>query len=431
MKITLRNVGAIHEAEVNLVGLNVIAGKNGMGKSTVGKTVYTIIKSVKDSKDTLLQHRKKLIRSICQTLFYSIQNDLLQPKILSAKKHDIMTLLSNFMSPFADTLVLLLEKSNYSVARENIITHIKLIDDYLAFDEKSKLSAKKYLNGLMDLFTEIPETEEIKRSLEFMYHEMFAGQVNNLMTHNPSRIVLENPEDILLDYTVSNNADTLPLYNRLTLQTVAPHLKQRIFPEVTFIETPLVLEVDKAAPVPYHWRDLIEKLKLESQQTDNVLGQELYQNLVDLLKGRLVYNTNKQGFFFVPANSDGNLNVLNMASGEKIFGILQKLAYCDMLSPQHILIFDEPENHLHPQWLALLADFLTTLVDKNVSVLLTTHSATLINFLQDFSEKKQLTEKTHFYFADQGFIRDVESYEEKNDIIFKSFYDARKMGPYG
>lgn len=64
MKITLKNVGTIREVAINLVGLNVIAGPNGTGKSTVGKMVYTIIKSVKDSKKTLFQHRKRLVESI-------------------------------------------------------------------------------------------------------------------------------------------------------------------------------------------------------------------------------------------------------------------------------------------------------------------------------------------------------------------------------
>ena len=428
MKITLNNVGFIRKAKINLVGLNVIAGPNGTGKSTIGKTVYTIIKSVKDSKKTLFEHRKMLVDSICRTLFYSIQNNMPQ-ETSQSNNHDMRILLSNFNSLFADTLTNQLKASNYEEAHRDIISHINLIDTFTSLDDKSKLSAKKSLNDLMGIFSQISETEEIKHSLELMYHEIFRGQINNLKTHKPSNVILESTGDILLNYTVSNNADVLPFADRLTLRT-APNLKQRILPEVTFIETPLFLQVQSKYNLPYCWRDLLEKMKLEPQQSNNAIGQEIYQYLTKLLKGQLIYQSNKQEFCFIPTNTDDNLYVGNMASGEKTFGILQRLAYCGKLSSDHFLIFDEPENHLHPQWQAKLADLLTSLVDKNVSVLLTTHSATLINFLQDFAEQKHIEEKTHFYFADNGLIKDVEEYKEKSDIIFKSFYDAKKLFKY-
>ena len=37
MKFTLKNVGKINQAEIELQGITVIAGENDTGKSTVGK----------------------------------------------------------------------------------------------------------------------------------------------------------------------------------------------------------------------------------------------------------------------------------------------------------------------------------------------------------------------------------------------------------
>ncbi|MCL2260882.1 MAG: ATP-binding protein, partial [Fibromonadales bacterium] len=69
MQITLKNVGFISEAEVGLAGLNVIAGPNGTGKSTVGKTVYTIIKSISDCDSIVNEHREIIINSLCRAIF--------------------------------------------------------------------------------------------------------------------------------------------------------------------------------------------------------------------------------------------------------------------------------------------------------------------------------------------------------------------------
>ena len=59
MNLKLKNVGAVKKASVNLTGLSVIAGKNGAGKSTIGKTIYTIIKAVKEKERIIKESRKE------------------------------------------------------------------------------------------------------------------------------------------------------------------------------------------------------------------------------------------------------------------------------------------------------------------------------------------------------------------------------------
>ena len=43
MKLYLNNVGIVKDSEVKLEGLTVITGKNSSGKTTVGKTIYSLI----------------------------------------------------------------------------------------------------------------------------------------------------------------------------------------------------------------------------------------------------------------------------------------------------------------------------------------------------------------------------------------------------
>ena len=46
MKIALHNIGKIHDAALELNGITAIAGENNTGKSTVGKTLFTIFNSL-------------------------------------------------------------------------------------------------------------------------------------------------------------------------------------------------------------------------------------------------------------------------------------------------------------------------------------------------------------------------------------------------
>lgn len=45
MKLKLNNIAMIKEAEIKIDGLTVLAGKNGTGKSTISKTLFTIFNS--------------------------------------------------------------------------------------------------------------------------------------------------------------------------------------------------------------------------------------------------------------------------------------------------------------------------------------------------------------------------------------------------
>ena len=61
MRLYLKNIGMIKEADVKLDGLTVIAGENDTGKSTVGKSLFALLKAnlfVNNDKF----HKKTLLR---------------------------------------------------------------------------------------------------------------------------------------------------------------------------------------------------------------------------------------------------------------------------------------------------------------------------------------------------------------------------------
>ncbi|RKZ63143.1 MAG: hypothetical protein DRR08_04325 [Candidatus Parabeggiatoa sp. nov. 2] len=96
---------------------------------------------------------------------------------------------------------------------------------------------------------------------------------------------------------------------------------------------------------------------------------------------------------------------MNVAAGIKYFGLLQRLAENNQLKSDHLLIIDEPENHLHPEWQLLLAELIVNLVNQHkVYVLINSHSPYLIEALKVYSDIS-IKEKTHFYFnelTDEG-----------------------------
>lgn len=84
MQLIIDKIGKIEHAELNINGLTVIAGKNDTGKSTVGKVLYALIKSLSRYnsffKNTQLNKIKQnLILPLLQKITVSVKvaDDLL------------------------------------------------------------------------------------------------------------------------------------------------------------------------------------------------------------------------------------------------------------------------------------------------------------------------------------------------------------------
>lgn len=62
MKIRLKNIGFIKDSEIVLDGLTVITGKNNSGKTTVGKTLYSLLDGVSNIQQKAQNDKAYYIR---------------------------------------------------------------------------------------------------------------------------------------------------------------------------------------------------------------------------------------------------------------------------------------------------------------------------------------------------------------------------------
>lgn len=46
MKLSIQNIGVVKEANINIDGLTVICRENDTGKSTIGKTLFALVKGI-------------------------------------------------------------------------------------------------------------------------------------------------------------------------------------------------------------------------------------------------------------------------------------------------------------------------------------------------------------------------------------------------
>ena len=59
MKLSIKNVGKLKEADVEINGITVIAGENNTGKSTIGKVLFSIFQSLYKLDDQIIKLMNK------------------------------------------------------------------------------------------------------------------------------------------------------------------------------------------------------------------------------------------------------------------------------------------------------------------------------------------------------------------------------------
>ncbi|MGZ4032426.1 MAG: AAA family ATPase [Tumebacillaceae bacterium] len=105
-----------------------------------------------------------------------------------------------------------------------------------------------------------------------------------------------------------------------------------------------------------------------------------------------------RNFYFKREADQTVFPVTNIATGIKSFGILEKLIEKSRINANTILVIDEPEVHLHPEWELHFAKVISTLVRLGVRVVVTTHSMYMVRALREYTRDR--AEQVRFYLAE-------------------------------
>ena len=119
------------------------------------------------------------------------------------------------------------------------------------------------------------------------------------------------------------------------------------------------------------------------------------------------------------------LRVQNLATGSKMFSILKNLLEKGEINFETMLILDEPEAHLHPEWQNVFAEVIVLLVKElDTHVLLTTHSPNFLMAIEAYAKKYGLLDKADYYMAEHNednYTVDYVCVNDKLSQIYSSF----------
>ena len=148
--------------------------------------------------------------------------------------------------------------------------------------------------------------------------------------------------------------------------------------------------------------------------------REISEVLKTVVDGDIIFGQREE-IYLKNDNLNKPLSVHNLSTGIKSFAILKMLLEKGCLKDKDVLILDEPEIHLHPQWQIVYAQ-LIVLLQKNfdLSIIVTTHSPYFVDALDLFSHKYEINKKVNYYLAsniEEGAI--IERVTDNIDLIYK------------
>lgn len=410
MRLELKNVGKIRNADIELNGITVIAGENNTGKSTVGKMLFCIFSSFYKIEEQISEERQKTIARAISNYYHETSNRL-------TRRFAILD--------FAKEIVE--HKSEFRGSQGGVVKALK--DFYLGMDS----TFEKYLDDAslerlalrINSILNIKDEEIRKIILRKRLDAEFAMKVGHLNNPDENSKINLSIKDSSIEFQVSNHNDEITINSYISL-----------IKDIIYIDDPFVLDnLNIRIPVKRnnifeHREDLLNKVaengdENEFSAIDELVAKQKLEKIFETMKGvcdgDLLSADESGNYVYKTEELNGNLEIVNLSTGMKNFVILRKLLQNGSIDENGVLILDEPEIHLHPEWQLKFAEIIVLIQREfGTNILLNTHSPYFLNAIEVYSEKYGIGNKCKYYLTREEDRRtDIIDVTERREDIYK------------
>ena len=438
-RYTLSDYQAVKEADLTIDGLTILAGENGSGKTTLSRWLYYLVNGVQcfDTFTTkeYVEKVEQLIRQhsmAAREIRHYIQTD---DQLLNVVRTNPVRFYPNAayndemaqqvqerfvqsVHALGDMIAEYLQNAKPGARRDRIMMYLNMevIGDVTA---DAKQVAEDFVDKNMRLLHQM--TEKLNSDIESRPLDRFLNNIRHEYDEQdavPERMQLyEDGVELIEGMRVSS------LFN----------LSRAIY-----IDTPMALTNESAENV--FWNEL-RRMVLQRKQELDLPEKKLLKRIKNILHGEAKMIETDSPFAgeelrFVSDDGKVNIEIERAATGFKTFTYLQRLLENGFLGRDSLLLIDEPEAHLHPQWIVEYARILVLLhKELGQKVMVATHNPDMVAALRAISEREGVAGKTHFYIARSTEYQGRYSYKDLGtDIseIFTSFNIAlSRIESYG
>lgn len=450
---------AVKEADIAIDGITLVAGENGCGKSTISKLLFYSINAISNFETLVRKNLYQELKDVAQLLeiivrdipsddedsmkyrrrylsqVYNLNEMILKKSIplrgvqnsWTSFLEELERIYSEYNSDYKEdvegyNIEKLASRRSYSIRQVRMKRILKeVLQDTLIEQEKSSddqfhndIPSNKFFQKISSLI--ISKFKLAREAIDNRPTSFIKRELNRIFTEEglPSDLnILEYDE---LIYSMENDSTSL----LFSIQ------------DAIYIDNPMMFAVESSDNP--HWNDL-RSLFIGDGKYSNEISDIISNEVIngDIESNEELFAENN---FKFKRSDNAVFNLLDMATGIKAFSILQLLIKNGHLNEKTLLIIDEPESNLHPQWIVEYARVVVLLHKKfKVKLFLASHNPDMVSAIRYISEEEGVLDSVNFYLAEKSENKFKYSYKSlRHDIepIFESFNIAlSRINEYG
>lgn len=394
LQIHISNFRAIEDAQIALNGITVLTGLNATGKSTISRMMYYA--------GHYASHYQELIDDRLNGMLEGITLYLLQYLDLLPDDERMLFIFKGYRrfshKPFEEEdaylMIDTLQKHYESGAQ------VKSLDR----ERLGKVLGKQFKNR-QAFFKGLEELKEVIEGVYEFYRRLLKDRPPIFLRDKLSELFSTSKETLMKSFSVREGTEEIVGPSRKDVGVFTS------FDRVFYIDSPMIANFSGDFPLgvlDQNWEELIQFFYDGRTRSLSESEQRVADLLAGITRGQVVLPSKDQDgvmrtrkIYFTESSGE-SYAIKEVATGIKSFALIQSLLQKGLLTERTLLIIDEPEAHLHPQWTVEYARIITTLHrELGVKFLLATHSPRLVQSLSLFASEEEETAKSLLFYMSE------------------------------
>ena len=419
MRLQINNFAKIGQSDIILDGITIIAGENNTGKSTVGKILFSLFNALCDIEDKV---RKERLAEIRNTTFTILQNNISGLDISrNTLTRNSLRLSRQIRQQIKETF-----EENSEITKQDIL---EMVEDELNVWDDLRAGMTHYeWDGLVEQLTQ-NISEILELSEKDIIREVITGYFGNVFHDQISSLVNKDNAATLLRLEIKGRNNTV-VFEENRCKEFESEID--LTNKAIYIDNPFIIDELASSSSMNPMNKLLKELLADTEDTEAMDGiietlrakeklSDIYDALARVVDGNIERNKVDDEFYLKSDCFEEPLSFHNLSAGMKSFVVLKMLVEKGCIKEKDVIILDEPEIHLHPQWQVAYAELIVLLQKHfDLNIVVTTHSPYFVDAINLFSCKYDIDKKVNYYLStNMGAVAKMENVTDHIDAIYK------------